>query len=389
MKLIIHIGTHKTGTTALQQFLHANRGLLARCGFHYATPPHGLQHSNFVANALNGGESRSVRAFLTKHTEIARRHGAHTILMSAENFYAMSVLSSMQRRQICTNAVERDHTLIEMLRALIPESITTPQIVCYFRRPDRYAESLYSQHVKRGISFAGTFDEFLPIIRPALFYETCIRLWADVFDKKNCTVRLYESAAADIVSDFVPNVLNVDGLGQFSRTSNDANERVSRDLLEFKRMINRTARFSERDIERTILRLIDEKMELRKAEPEHYQDFLSPYERVELLKLLRPEMEALQASCCVPPFPPFDVERARANWRPYPGLGEQRRQEIETYYNRINRRVGFRLERLTLRSASLLRRRVPGTGVVLDVLKELGAKRTLHGFLMGMQRGSG
>jgi hypothetical protein len=154
-------------------------------------------------------------------------------------------------------------------------------------------------------------------------------------------------------------------------------------------MINRTARFSERDIERAILRLIDEKMELRKAEPEHYQDFLSPYERVELLKLLRPEMEALQASWCVPPFPPFDVERARANWRPYPGLGEQRRQEIETYYNRINRRVGFRLERLTLRSASLLRRRVPGTGVVLDVLKELGAKRTLHGFLMGMQRGSG
>ena len=41
MKLIVHIGTHKTGTTALQQFLHANRAPLAARGFHYATPPMG------------------------------------------------------------------------------------------------------------------------------------------------------------------------------------------------------------------------------------------------------------------------------------------------------------------------------------------------------------
>jgi hypothetical protein len=389
MKFLIHIGTHKTGTTALQQFLHANRKALAACGFHYATPSHGLQHSNFVANALNAGERRSVRAFLTKHTEIARRHGAHTVLVSAENFYAMSVLSSMQRKQVCTNALERDRTLIETLRSLMPHGIATSQIVCYVRRPDRYAESLYSQHVKRGISFGGTFDEFLPIIKPALFYDTCMRLWSDVFGEKNCVVRLYESVAADIVGDFVPNIMNVDDITRFSHAQSQANERVGRDLLEFKRMINGTARFSERDIERTILRLIDEKMELRKTEPDYYQDFLSPDGRAELLRLVEPEMEALQASHEVRAFPPFDLESAKANWRPYPGLDQQRRQEIASHYNRINRRLGFRLERGALRSASLLRKSVPGTGVLLDVLKELGAKRTLHRVLIGMQRRSG
>ena len=97
MRLILHIGTHKTGTTALQQFFHANRRRLAVRGCHYATPPHGLQHSNLAANALNGGENRSVQAFLTKHTEMARRHGAHTLLASAENFYAMSVLLGIRR----------------------------------------------------------------------------------------------------------------------------------------------------------------------------------------------------------------------------------------------------------------------------------------------------
>ena len=138
-----------------------------------------------------------------------------------------------------------------------------------------------------------------------------------------------------------------------------ANERVSRDLLEFKRLRNRTARFSERDMERAILRLVDEEMELRRAEPDCYQDFLSPYERAELLRRLQPEMEALQASYDVPPFPPFDLESARANWSPIRVSVGERRQEIELHYDRINRRVAFRFERFALRSAGFLRRNVP------------------------------
>ena len=85
MKLILHIGTHKTGTTALQQFLHANRRRLAARGFHYATPPHGLQHSNLVSNALTAGESPSVEAFLTKtHGDGPSAWCSHTSCLSGE-----------------------------------------------------------------------------------------------------------------------------------------------------------------------------------------------------------------------------------------------------------------------------------------------------------------
>jgi len=388
MKLILHIGTQKTGTTALQQFLYANRKPLAACGFHYATPPHGLREANFVGNALNVGKRRVVNAFLTKHMELAHRRGADTILVSAENFYAMSVLDAMQRREVCANAIERDHSLIETLRSLMPDGIDACRIVCYFRRPDRYAESLYSQHVKRGIIFAGTFDEFLPIVKPALFYNKYMRAWSDVFGRKNCIVRLYEPVRADIVSDFVRYVVSIENIDQFADSQNQGNERVSRDLLEFKRLKNRTARANERDIERTILRLVDEKMELRKVEPGYYHDFLSPYGRAELLRRLKPEMEALQTSHDVPPFPPFDLQSAKANWSPYPGLSQQRRQEIELHYNRISKRVGFRLARLALRSASLLRRSVPGTGALLDVVKTFGVKHVLQRWMGRMQLGS-
>ena len=88
----------------------------------------------------------------------------------------------------------------------------------------------------------------------------------------------------------------------------------------------------------------------------------------------------LQASYVVPAFPPFDLEAAKASWSPYPGLGRERRQEIELHYDRINRRVGFRLERTLLRSAGHIRRSGPGAGVLIDAVKRVGAKRALQGF---------
>jgi hypothetical protein len=389
MKLILHIGTPKTGTTAVQRFLYANRQPLAACGFHYATPPHGLEHANAIANALNTGDTRAVRAFFAKHVDSARRRGAETILASAENFYAMNVLASMQRRQLCPNALEREKGLIETMGALVPEDIAVFEIVCYFRRPDRYAESLYNQHVKRGISFDGTFHEFFRIIEPALFYDKYMRLWSDVFGRNNCVVRLYDRVRADVVGDFVATVSGIQDVTQFTHVHDQGNERVGRDLVEFKRLKNKTAKFGERHIERTILGLVDEEMGLRRGEPESYQDFLPPNDRAELLRRLEPEMEALQASYGVPRFPVFELEDAKATWRPYPGLSQARKEEIEFHYERINRRVAFRFERLVLRSANALRRSVPVVGVLLDLLKRVGAKRALHGFAMGLQRGSG
>ena len=388
MKLILHIGTPKTGTTAIQRFLHRNERALAEFGFHYAIPPHNLEHANAVANALGTGDRRAVQTFVARHVKSARRRGAGTILISSENFYARNVLVAMQLQQALPNALERDRMFVETLRALLPDEIATCRIACYFRRPDRYAESLYNQHIKRGI-IDRTFDEFLSLIEPALFYDRCMHSWADVFGQRNCIVRLYDTVKADVVGDFTANVLGIQNVAKFSHVHNQANERVSRDVLEFKRQKNRAARFGERDMESAIIRLVDEEMGLRRGEPDSYQDFLSPDDRAELLRRLQPELDALQASYVVPAFPPFDLEIAKATWSPYPGLGRERRQEIELHYDRINRRVAFRLERTMIRSAGLLRRTVPGTGVLIDAVKRVGAKRALHGFAVGLQRGIG
>lgn len=388
MKLIVHIGTPKTGTTAVQRFLHENYQVLQGVGLHYATPPHNLGHANAVANALNAGDNRAVQNFLTKHVRRAQRSGAETILISAENFYVRDVLASMQRGEACHDAIERDGRLVKTFRDLLPSEIEACQIACYFRRPDRYAESLYNQHVKRGI-VQSTFAEFLSLIEPTLLYDRCMRSWADVFGKSNCIVRAYDSVKKDVVGDFVVNVLGIQDLSGFSHIHTQANERVSRDLLEFKRLTNRTARFPERYIDATVFHLIEEEMGLLRGEPVSYQDFLSPDDRAHLLARLQPELHGLQRSYGVPAFAPFDREAAKTGWRPYPGLDPERRRAIELHYERINRRRALRLERTMMRSAAVLRRRVPGTGFVIDAVKRVGTKRALHGYAVGMQRGMG
>ena len=51
MQLILHIGTHRTGTSALQVCLQRNEQILARKGIHYARiRPY--KHSNGLAKLV-------------------------------------------------------------------------------------------------------------------------------------------------------------------------------------------------------------------------------------------------------------------------------------------------------------------------------------------------
>ena len=91
-------------------------------------PHRWVPHSNLIANALNSGrESDCARVPQEAQSSGAPAVGPHAILVSAENFYAMSVLASMAEEGVCVNAVERDQRLIETLGSLIPEGIDSVQ----------------------------------------------------------------------------------------------------------------------------------------------------------------------------------------------------------------------------------------------------------------------
>jgi hypothetical protein len=131
---------------------------------------------------------------------------------------------------------------------------------------------------------------------------------------------------------------------------------------------------------------LEHKTESCAAEPDWYQDFLSPPHRADLLGTLSSEMDDLRAAYDIVFGPPRGHEHFDRNRGPYAGLTPARLEEIKRDYDRVCGRVGFRVERRAIRLAGDVRTRGVGSAL-LSVLRILGAKRAWKRFVRRLQLG--
>ena len=199
MKLILHVGTHKTGTSSIQAFLEANREGLRAAGYHYprCCSVFGGNHSPLCDAMVPDPDDDRWRGMPGWEAFAAecREAGAPTVIVSGEIFGARLL----------------DRGRARAVRELFGTLFEEVTVVVYLRRQDDYARSLYIEALKHGFhrrSILGRdfAETALNIAGARADYLRLIRVLDEVFGRERLRVRVFERGQlhpAGLIADFL------------------------------------------------------------------------------------------------------------------------------------------------------------------------------------------
>lgn len=234
--LYLHIGTSKTGTTAIQQLLSENTELFKK---------HGICYPEFDF----------------RYAHVHPRRNGHFLISSFIGEYE----KGLEQLEICAGSFDRiiltDEALWKKGRN---QSVFWPslkhdlekrgiglKIIVYLRRQDLLALSLYAQKVKHlnmNLDFRSFIQNMLNGEMPyPLDYCAYMDMLAELFGKDALIIRIYEKEQFQgeeqtLFSDF----LSIFGLSisdGFSTEKPYYNTRIAGNNLELKRILNRLPEF--------------------------------------------------------------------------------------------------------------------------------------------------
>lgn len=231
MSLVIHIGSQKTGTTAIQGFLTRNTRALRRAGVHYLKAGRTNIAHNSMLPLFRSGETADLERAIADECAAAPEA---THVLSSEMFF----------RPLPARA----------LAMILPEDLReNAKVVCYVRRQDRYLEALYKQFVKNGRIPA---DRMAFYERKAgeLSYLPILQAWETAFGEGNVLLRPFERRhfpGGDVVEDFAA-LLGVDPAG-FETADAAANKSLSAEVSEMLGSVSRHTGYNTRQIIRSLI----------------------------------------------------------------------------------------------------------------------------------------
>lgn len=201
-KIFLHIGANKTGTTAIQHFLHVNAGTLRRRGILYPETGRGdpgageMLHYNLAASLGYRAGGRS--------SNPARKDAA---TLKSELLDEMATVKC-DRVVISSESfmLRRDASKVAEFFAGFDISV-----IVYLRRHDKWLESLLTQAIKTvprppwELGLEGYLAHQEKINGQYLDYLDLLRHWAAAFGKERIIVRPFEvrQNRPNIVADFL------------------------------------------------------------------------------------------------------------------------------------------------------------------------------------------
>lgn len=234
--LFVHIGTHKTGSTSIQQALREARGALRAEGWQRLSRPAALDAGFMAAAAFDQPRAQRLRRQLARATALAaalasaRATARSTGPRPARWLLSWEGFSGLPQRGY-TNAGALAAMLCEATRAF------DTRLVVYLRRQDDFVESMYTQAIQEGAALG--FDEFLRgFDEPAaLDYEQFVEAYACRFGHERVLVRVHGADGGRGAVDDFGRALGIAAL-QDGRWRRHENRAMSRTALEIARCAN-------------------------------------------------------------------------------------------------------------------------------------------------------
>lgn len=229
MKAIVHIGTEKTGTTSIQNFLYQNRKKLRKGGFHFLQCAGEKNNRALPAYCLNENrpddfyrdlgittldqriqyKAQFIKAFEKELAGLPKN--IHSVVISSEHFHSRIRTSE-----------EMDN-----VQSLLENYFDDIEIVCYLRDQISTCTSYYSTALKSGNP--SSFSEFIERCTPKNYYFNYFDVlanWERCFGFDALTVSLFSRKHflnGDLLDDFTAK-LSVDLVGKLDTNVNVENE---------------------------------------------------------------------------------------------------------------------------------------------------------------------
>ena len=242
MKIFLHIGSTKTGSSAIQNFCHKNRSLLNRHGVYY--PKAGLTSSahHLLSAALHpsakglhrdffhadsGDPKKIFFDFAREILAEADRSGARCTLLSSEYLWGQFRNDFYQGWADAFSGADM-------------------QVIAVMRRQDDWIQSSYVQAVKNGESrnFADWHDHFKRRPVSGADNYAVLKGWSTCFNENNIRVLSYMELIRDhdICNGFLKELgLNSKSLSEFEPLHKVANPSPARETLKLILAVNNSS----------------------------------------------------------------------------------------------------------------------------------------------------
>jgi hypothetical protein len=270
MKLTVHIGTTKTGSTSIQAFFRANRLALAEQGILYPAVLGQQHHLKATVSSLNFSQSSDLMKHQAVHSEEElegfrkKTSTAFRRALRGEPDHVVISSEHLQSRCILPENVQR-------FQSLFATGFDQVRVVIYVRPQLDQLISLYSTTLRNGS--ANTLEDHISIYSKRFFYfdlKGIIELWGSVFSKEQIIVRPFKALSKQVDGGVVADFCNLFGIShkdeRFSQPET-VNSSINVHGQELLRILNRNGGV---DTERrmAVVRWIEENCSGGGAEPD-------------------------------------------------------------------------------------------------------------------------